>query len=414
MGRVLWLDTGAPTPKSAPPYEQQDLAASRAALLSLEGQSLAPGALESLRVTELRISGSVLRRRDVVDLFDTTPDLGGLNVDVAPFIREDDDRSISVCFRDIPDASVRELSGDAQPRPRADELVQIPLSALAADRPAWTLDHVDGTWVRRRPHPGATAILAVADGGYDAVRGWTGKAADFPAPLVPATTAPEALGSDLGSHGTAWISLVDHLHDTATEARSLVTALGLQEASAVVAAAALHDVGKAHPVFQRTLHETAPSDAQEARGSILWAKTAVKGGRHSRRFFRHELASALALTNGAAPAVDDLELVRYLVGAHHGRVRVSIRPAPDEVRPPGVAPDARYALGIADGDELPSVDTPVGTVGRLILSLDCMELGADPTSWTRDACGLRDRLGPLRLAYLEALVRVADWRSSAS
>lgn len=40
---------------------------------------------------------------------------------------------------------------------------------------------------------------------------------------------------------------------------------------------------------------------------------------------------------------------------------------------------------------------------------------AGPGSWTEQAQVLRDRedLGPFRLAYLETLVRVADWRSSA-
>jgi CRISPR-associated endonuclease/helicase Cas3 len=43
-----------------------------------------------------------------------------------------------------------------------------------------------------------------------------------------------------------------------------------------------------------------------------------------------------------------------------------------------------------------------------------MELGGEDRSWTEVACSLRDdpALGPFRLAYLEALVRVADWRAS--
>lgn len=38
------------------------------------------------------------------------------------------------------------------------------------------------------------------------------------------------------------------------------------------------------------------------------------------------------------------------------------------------------------------------------------ELGAG--SWSERVARLRDRLGPFRLAYLETLVRVADWRAS--
>lgn len=105
----------------------------------------------------------------------------------------------------------------------------------------------------------------------------------------------------------------------------------------------------------------------------------------------------------------------YLIGAHHGRVRVSIRPAPEE-RPPADAPGAtRFALGVAEGDRLPPVATPLGELPAVQLTLACMELGGGERSWTDVACSLRDdpTLGPFRLAYLEALVRVADWRASA-
>jgi CRISPR-associated endonuclease/helicase Cas3 len=44
-----------------------------------------------------------------------------------------------------------------------------------------------------------------------------------------------------------------------------------------------------------------------------------------------------------------------------------------------------------------------------------MELGlsAAGSSWLERMLALRDRDGPFRLAYLEALLRVADWRASA-
>jgi CRISPR-associated endonuclease/helicase Cas3 len=46
------------------------------------------------------------------------------------------------------------------------------------------------------------------------------------------------------------------------------------------------------------------------------------------------------------------------------------------------------------------------------VSLDQFEPGGD-RSWTRTALGLRDRYGPFVLAYLETIVRMADWRASA-
>jgi CRISPR-associated endonuclease/helicase Cas3 len=45
------------------------------------------------------------------------------------------------------------------------------------------------------------------------------------------------------------------------------------------------------------------------------------------------------------------------------------------------------------------------------VDLDQFRLGGE-RSWTRDALTLRDRYGPFVLAYMETVVRIADWRAS--
>jgi CRISPR-associated endonuclease/helicase Cas3 len=410
--RVLWLDDGEPNARDAAPYAEEDLRSAREALLGLVGESVSPSRLEPLHVAERRDPTAILRRRDLIDLFDTSPDLSGLDIDVAPFIRPDDVRIVAVCFRDVADLARREISGGEQSLPRREELVQIPLSELGRNDLVWTLDHVEGTWVRRRPSPGATAILPAAAGRYDPVRGWTGDAKDVPLPLAPSDAALEGIADDPASLSRRWVKLADHLKDVMEEVAALADVLKLPaaEAAALRTAGALHDVGKAHPVFQDTLLRSGPEAEREQRRAELWAKSAGGYARHSRPAFRHELASVLALVATGDVALDDAPLVRYLVAAHHGRVRLSMRPAPDESPPAG---GTRFALGIVDGDEVPSVETPVGTLSPVVLDLGCMELGGEPFSWTDVACALRDRVGPLRLAYLEALLRIADWRVSA-
>jgi CRISPR-associated endonuclease/helicase Cas3 len=72
--------------------------------------------------------------------------------------------------------------------------------------------------------------------------------------------------------------------------------------------------------------------------------------------------------------------------------------------------DTTPALALADADgqgvELPSIT----------LSLSAAALGVGPrygASWTDRCSRLLERHGPFALAFLEMLLRVADWRASA-
>jgi CRISPR-associated endonuclease/helicase Cas3 len=70
-----------------------------------------------------------------------------------------------------------------------------------------------------------------------------------------------------------------------------------------------------------------------------------------------------------------------------------------------------------EDEAVPSADLGGGAaMPATRLDLAPMEMGEDDhgrPSWTERMVALRDRLGPFRLAYLEALLIAADWRASA-
>jgi CRISPR-associated endonuclease/helicase Cas3 len=431
---LLW----APPPKPQP-YASSDVAAAVAALTALEGRSVTPAAMAALDVAAEAVEHPVLRRRDLIELFDTAPDLDGNDVDVSRFIRSTPDLDVAVAWRAVPERGApteRELPG-------RDERCPVPVGDLRAvlkdrSRRAWRLDHLDETWVRcgaADVRPGQVVVLDAAQGGYDALPGWDRLVKTPVEPIAPQDTDlltdEDAVASADPLTGVGqWVRLADHLADVEAEVRRLAAGLpadGLstEHLEAAALAGRWHDLGKAHDCFQDMLLSTA-SDGERAalRQGRPWAKSAAqKGGQrfrpYFRPYFRHELASALALIadGSALDNVAESDLILYLVAAHHGRVRLGIRALPDEAPPPD-EPPRRFALGVWDGDEMPEAEVPKGVIGPLRLSLGVMDMGSASGgwSWSERMLWLRDRddLGPFRLAFLEALVRVADWRVSAS
>jgi CRISPR-associated endonuclease/helicase Cas3 len=430
---VLWA-----SPPHPAPYDAADIAAALSALRGLEGAMVTGPKLGSRAVPVKPVVHPVLRRRDLLELFDTMPDLSGNDIDVGRFLRPVEDLDVQVAWRPLG------LSGpdEQEAAPTRGEQCAVPVGevrkALEGERRAWRFDHIDGGWVRCRAadiRPGLVILLDAGEGGYQPTVGFDPASNETVPPAAPAerdapsplVDSEEAVGDDPLTHTPRrWVPLRRHLEDVERAARSLAGALapmGLHpdhlEAAAV--AARLHDVGKAHPVFQDTLRNTAANDDERASAELVSAPWAKSGGsrrpRHSRRYFRHELAGALALLGDGTVALDGLaepELAIYLVAAHHGRVRIAIRSLPGEALPGGT----HQAMGIQEGDLLPAVDVPGTPLPPRRLDLLPMELGTSgdgKPSWTERALALRDRpdLGPFRLAFLEALVRLADWRASA-
>lgn len=415
---LRWIDLDGAKGDLARPYAAEDLAASRERLLRLPDAAPAnlppPAAPAPPRL--------VLRRRDLLDLFDTDPDLTGFDIDIGAFIRDTLDTDFHVVWRDF-----AVLPPAAQPLPLADELCAVPIGRagdlLTKERTGWRLDpqatrHGDPPtgWMRldgSRAWPGLVVMLDAAQGGYRTDIGLAPASRQpVPVPAAPpaSTTDPgETHDDDRDTRQPRAVALTDHLTHVAGTAAALCDVLKLSgaERAAVLTAARWHDVGKAHASFQERLVRPAGPP-----GAPL-AKAAAYDRTRGRPFFRHELASALAFLAQHGD-VADADLVAYLIAAHHGKVRLSLRALPAESAPPGIT---RFARGVWENDPLPRVDLGDGTESAaLALTLDLMELGDGPSgpSWAARTHRLLAQHGPFRLAWLEALVRIADWQGSAT
>lgn len=429
--RLLWAEPPQPAP-----YEPSDVAAAAEALAGLEGQEATSGTLVGLEVDQSREVHAVLRRRDLLELFDNAPDLSGNEVDVGRFIRDVDELDVQVAWRPLDGRP-----GSDVPPPTRDELCPAPVSEVRklvrgrGGRAVWRFDVQAAAWRRPEPEeirPGNLLLLDASQGGYLVEEGWapTSRTPVDPVPPVepdPQARPDEAVGSDHPTWASGrWVPLIEHLEDTERACAELLDAmapapdLASEHLDAARVAARLHDIGKVHPVFQETMRASAGEVGPPGDGP--WAKSG--GGRkpsHSRPHFRHELVTALLLLDGGAHLLDEVDesardLAIYLAAAHHGKVRLAVRSLPDEKRPDD--PDARFALGVWEGDATPAADVPGGHIAAATLRLDTLALGLSPDgrrSWVATALALRDdpQLGPFRLGFLEAVVRLADWRASA-
>ncbi|MET8358877.1 CRISPR-associated helicase Cas3' [Micromonospora sp. NPDC005171] len=419
------------------PYEEADVRASVAELTVLEGVAVTSEDLlgRDVLVTEPEVT--VLRRADLLALFDTAPDLTGADLDVGPYVRDADDLDVLLAWAIWAPVDASGRPAAEAKAPEARWRCRVPLGelrALAKRVAVWRFTQVTGQWTRvsdrQSARPGEVLVVAASAGGYDPESGFDpsvrrpvpGCPSLDPVP-VPVTGMDQAAGvedayqqDDASVAQPQWVSLEQHSTDVRAQARALISginpALPVPVRHAVAVAAYAHDAGKTHPAWQDALCALAPPDEREhVEGGRPWAKSAVAGRlayAGGVTNFRHELVSLLLLDGplrGLLADVEDPDLVRYLVLAHHGKLRVQVR-GPDDT-------DDDRLLGLKRNEVVLTSDLLGQPGGTLTVDLDQFGLGG-ARSWTRTALGLRDRYGPFVLAYLETLVRIADWRASAN
>ena len=355
---VVELDTG----KHAAPYEGVALDATWSAVEGLS--DLSASSLEAFEQAHPELLASLypyqpshlLLEVEVDELFDTTPDLSGGDLDVSRFIRDGVERDVSVAWIE----PKRDDRGRAVPpgpalRPARDALCAVPFlvaqewlcdkkrgGRLRDKATAYVWDFLEGRWrllEQRDLRPGALVLVDAAMGGYDVLVGFDPKLRTT-VPVVPPVEAPaderaSAAADDETLSEAPWQTIAFHGASVARETgRCLPLLNGRPEAvrlgRLLHLAARWHDLGKAHPAFQAAI-EGRP----DARGDIAkappsaWARSRwpyrIVNPPQVRKGFRHELASALALFD---------VLVRWAAPSHPARLGELARQGAVEGRPP--------------------------------------------------------------------------------
>jgi CRISPR-associated endonuclease/helicase Cas3 len=410
-----WIDLDTSKDDDCKPYDGVALAAARERLLTL--RDVGPATLAALPRDVEEPALPVVRRKDLLELFDTEPDLSGHDIDISRYVRAtDDDRDLQVAWRQLGDDGPGENAADLA----RDELCRVPcyeLTKLAKGEAVWRFDSLRKEWVTinaDKLFPGLVVVVDVSIGGYSDRLGFTKEKSDVPTASEGKGAPPDDDSSDTLAKGAEYyVTLAQHSDEAVQEMLQLLGRLGrviepIVDPSALVAMARWHDLGKSHDVFQTMLTKKL-NEEDPIRLGGPWAKSDRQGsGRSARKFFRHELASALAWLQAGHS-----DLGTYVIAAHHGKVRMSLRARPGEAEPPK---NTRFANGIWDGDALPAAELGGGiSTMTTVLSLACMELGGGGAgrSWSDRMQRLLAEHGPFRLAFLETLLRVADWRASA-
>lgn len=418
---VFWIDGDS---KKAAPYETEEVDAARVELKKMEdvGPRALRDYLEGLSEAKRQklypyTPGSVIRKRTIEELFDTTADLTDADIDVSPYIREDAERDVQVFWRKWEGNNPN--TPEPQHLPARDELCTAPLAEVRdlLKKKAVTLyrwDFLESLWRRADSVvAGQVYLLPTEDGRYSAELGWAADITEAVEPVAAQNVLSEGNDRDpYSQEQKIWQTIARHTNQVVEELEHILKELGElltdKERAELRHAARWHDWGKAYYVFQDALTAKAV-DVPNLPQDHLWGKSAQKSERYKHPGFRHELASALGMLS-----LGHSDLSCYIVATHHGKVRLSIRSLPTETP----APDGRrFARGVWDGDSLPAVKLGGGVVTlEVTLSLAPMELGLSngQPSWAERVLQLLEDYGPFRLAYLETLLCAADRRASAN
>jgi len=308
------------------PYTPEDLDAAREALTLLD--EVSPLALEVFEQTHPQrlarlypySARHLLLRHELDELFDTTPDLSGADIDISRFIRSGEERDLQVFWAEIAKDARHPPDDLAAAR---DALCNVPFLAardwlcgtetsskkspkLREKIRAWVWDYLDGGWrvaARKDLYPGQAVLVAADCGGYHTLTGWSPHSTQA-VPSVAAASVPQQAGAcedgESESVTLSWQTIATHGAEVGRQVAAMAETIGLADVALLDLAGRWHDAGKALAPFQNSMVGAARPQRQDLAKAPKQAWLGVRQlypdpPDRRRQGFRHELASTLAL-----------------------------------------------------------------------------------------------------------------------
>ncbi len=325
-GQVVVADFGWDDDKKAAPYSGNELNVAREACKNI--QDARAGCLERFEEENEELlpklypydPGHLLLRHELDELFDTSPDLSGADIDISRFIRSGDERDVQLFWSTVE-------KGEQPPpevKPKQDELCSVPFlkarnwlcksssNKLKPEIRAWVWDWLGRKWRRADRgdiYPGQTILVDASVGGYSEQQGWdpASKKAVEVVPhdderAIPPEDQADAAEEDesLSVTDDVWQTIASHGLQVGEEVKMIATQVVPPMKGLLHLAGRWHDLGKAHEAFQSSIKNDdrpqrndiakAPDRAWCSRGEMYRVDN-----NGQRRGFRHELASTLGL-----------------------------------------------------------------------------------------------------------------------
>ena len=348
-GQVVVADFEYKSDRNSAPYTKDELDAAREACNEL--RDIGPLHLERFEEEHGGLlphlypyaPRHLLLRHELNELFDTSPDLSGADIDISRFIRSGDERDVQVFWSEV--NKDRPSSGV---KPARDELCGVPFLAarewlfgkgksqrLQPNVRAWVWDWLNREWrsVNRRDiYPGQTIVVECGVGGYHPDQGWDPSCKDAVEPVQPGDEAhftlhpcwrrdgdgwclgerrvralpPEDQADDAEDDESlsvtdGWQTIASHGLQVGREAWRIAMEVAPAQTHLMHLAGRWHDLGKAHPAFQNSIQaDDRPERDDIAKApDVAWPCSPRDMYRievaDQRRGFRHELASTLGL-----------------------------------------------------------------------------------------------------------------------